>query len=582
MADPTHGPYGSPLLDNFNRADGDPGDNWVGTFYGGDAKPVISGNKIDTGADWKSMRWSTPTLSANCEVWGTPGNSTTLFLAARAPTINAVSGGCYEVGAEFYGSSVSGRLGKYVAGTFSLLAEGKTSAGAAPVALSCLGSLVQSFYWDGSSWVLINAVIDATFTAAGNLGADLYGTLDNFGGGWFADSLETEELELAYGYGPTDAAPVFISVDDLPGGRSRQRSFSFARTRSNELDRYDSFSANATLGNTDAALNPENTASPYTIKPKTPIRYTVNGVVMYYGYTGGFSQVYPNVADAIVPLSALDRLSLLTRRNFQGASVFAAGLSGQRFYDVLITELGYTAADCDLDAGTVTCAATADLIGTKPLDHLQQIALAEGGRFFCSRDGKFTFRDAKAVLEQFAVDMGTFGNENDTQIPFRLVGDEISHDASKIYNSIYITDGGGTVADAIDAASRADYDALDYNQTWPISAADAEARASRLLRNYKDPHLRIPALEILHTRNPSVCWPVISMLEIGQRFGFRYQPFAAGSDLIEMDVVVDGISIDSTPGKFKVTVQLAPADMNQYWLAGIAGFSEAGVTTVAW
>jgi hypothetical protein len=404
------------------------------------------------------------------------------------------------------------------------------------------------------------------------------------GDGWIANSLEEEKLELAFGYGPKDASPAFVSMADLPGGRSRQRSFSFNRTRSDELDRYDSAVANALLSNADAALNPENSGSTYypDVRPRTPLRYSINGIVIYYGYTAGFPQTYPGVADAVVNLSALDRLSLLNRRNFQGATTFAAGLSGQRFYDVLVTKLGYSAADCDLDAGTVSIDASDDLIGTKPLDHLQQIALAEGGRFFASRDGRFSFRDARALLEQFYAKRGTFGNESDAQIPFRLANDEIGHDASKIYNGIYITDGGGAVASAVDADSQDDYDDLDYNQTWPLTSGDANARASRLLRSYKDPHLRIPALEILHTRNPEVCWPVISLLEIGQRFGFRHQPKAAGSDPIAMDVIVDGISVNSSKSEFHIVVQLSPADMSQYWLAGVPGYSEAGVTTTAW
>ncbi|MCK9629457.1 MAG: hypothetical protein M0R37_12815 [Bacteroidales bacterium] len=584
MADPTHGPYGSPLLDDFNRADGDPGSNWIALSPVAKL-PITSQVAVATGV--AGMKWFQPPISPDCEIWGKVGgdgsgrvifyaraNGTDLYQLSCVPDNNAVL-----------------HLLRYVGGVgWTSLAQGPTPniASGRWIGLACSGSLIQAFLWDGSAWRQECSAVDTAVPGAGDIAVycDVAGhtsTLDNFGGGWFDSSLVSEELELAYGYGPRDADPVFISVADLPGGRSRQRSFSFTRTRSDELDRYDAAGANATLTNTDAALSSENTASPYEIKPRTPIRYTVNGVVMYYGFTGGFPQVYPNVKDAVVNLQALDRLSLLGRRNFQGATVFAEGLSGQRFYDVLVTKLGYTAADVDLDPGTATLPASVDLIGTNPLDYLQTIAIAEGGRFFASRDGKFTFRDRQRFLEQFAATFGVFGNENDTQIPYRLVNDEIAHDETKIFNGIYITDAVGGIASAVDATSQGEYDELDYNATWPIAAADAVRRSGQLLHDRKDPHQRIPALEILHTRNPAVCWPVIMMLEIGQRFAFRYQPFAAGSDLIEMDVTVDGISISSTDGGkvFRVIVQLAPADMTQYWLAGVAGYSEAGVTTFA-
>lgn len=591
MADPTHGPYGSPILDNFNRADGDPGSNWVTPFIAGTTAMTVDSHHLrETAGGPSSARWAVK-ASANAECCAYNYDEHGLLVLRSTATLGGAGSHAYVLKR----ANLVQTLQRWDGASIVDLATGTARYVGGWGAISMIGSSLSAWQWDGTSaWALVVTATDSTYTAPGYIGAQVNHHVDGnllyaFGGGWtrdqFGDGVNTwkpnEKLELAFGKGPKDtlADADWIPASDLPGGRSRARSFSFARTRSDELERYDSFAANATLTNTDAALSPENTASPYVIKPRTPIRYTVNGVVMYRGYTGGFPQVYPNVMDAVVPINALDRLSLLNRKNFQGATVLAAGLSGQRFIDVLITELGYTLADVDIDPGTVTLAASEDLIGTNPLAHLQDIALAEGGRFFCSRDGRFTFRGRTRFLEQFAAQFGVFGNENDTQIPFRLVNDEITHDETKILNGIYITDSVGGVVSATDAPSIADYDNLDYNVTWPISAADATNRSGQLLHERKDPHLRIPGLEILHSRNPAVCWPVISMLEIGQRFGFRYQPLAVGSDLIAMDVIVDGISITSVPGDFKVVVQLAPADAHQYWLIGVPGYSEIGVTT---
>ena len=386
--------------------------------------------------------------------------------------------------------------------------------------------------------------------------------------------MTTELIEIAFGYGPKDASPDFIPMNDLPGGRNRQRNLTITRTRSDELQRYDSFPATTLLSNPDAALNPENSASPYDVSPSTPFRYKLNSVVTYYGFTAGFPQTEQEYGkDPVVNLAALDRLSLLNRRPFQGATIFEEALAGQRFYDVLVTKLGYASGDVDLDTGTVTVAKSFDLVNTNPLDHLQEIALAEGGRFFASKDGKFTFQDRTACLGMLTTSHGVFGNENSTQIPFRLINDEITHDASKIYNGVHITDSTGGVYDAEDVASQNQNGEIDYTQTWPILPGDAQNRGGHILDDYKDAHRRIPALEIMHTRNPSVCWPIINALEIGQRFGFRYQPLAAGSDLIELDVVVDGISINSVPGEFRPIVQLSPVDMRPYWLLEVPGYT---------
>ncbi len=389
----------------------------------------------------------------------------------------------------------------------------------------------------------------------------------------------SEVLEIAFSYGPTAAAPVFTDVS------SRLRSCTTQRGRSNEMDRIDAGSWDGVLDNQDGYLLPGNTAAPApylgNIKPGTPLRYTVNGVVTFYGYTAGFPQRYPGVRDAIVNLRALDGMSLLNLRKFQGATVLAQALMGQRFEDVLQTEMGYAAGMCDLDTGTATATETADLIGQNPTSHLQEMALAEGGRFFCSKAGLWTLRDAKATLEGVATNQGTFGFDSGELI-YRLSGDVIEHDDTAIINSVSITDGESTIQTASDQDSIDDYGERDYSVTWGITAADAAARAKRIVHERKDPHLRIPSLEILWPRCSAVAVPVIDALEIGQRFSFRYQPFAPGSDEITTDVITDGITIVSTPGAYHVSVQLTPADMQRYWLAGVVGFSEAGVSTYAW
>ena len=390
---------------------------------------------------------------------------------------------------------------------------------------------------------------------------------------------DNETLEIAFGYGPTAASPVFTDVS------SRLKSCTVQRGRSNEMDRIDAGSWNGVLKNPDGYLQPGNSGAPApyagNIKPGTPLRYTVNGVVTFYGYTAGFPQSYPSVLGAEVRLQALDAMSLLNRRKFQGATVLPEELMGARFTRVLQTEMGYVAALCDLDTGTVTATETADLIGQSPVSHLQEMALAEGGRFFISKDGKFTFRDVDGTLLGLVTEEGVFGFTAG-EIIYRLGGDEIEHDDGRIINYAAISDGDGTVETAEDATSQANYGQRDFSVSWGIAAADAQVRADHIIYEQKDPHLRIPSLEILWPRCPAVAVPVIDALEIGQRFAFRYQPLAVGSDEIAMDVIVDGIMIDSQPGEYRVFVQLTPADEKHYWLIEVDGFGELEQTTYLW
>jgi hypothetical protein len=158
---------------------------------------------------------------------------------------------------------------------------------------------------------------------------------------------------------------------------------------------------------------------------------------------------------------------------------------------------------------------------------------------------------------------------------------QIENDDSKLINAASITAGDGSVQTGSDPTSQSLYGERDFSASWGVLASDALSRAQRLVKERKDPLLRIPALEIIWARPEcrTIAIPIVDALEIGQRFTQRYQPYAPGSSEIIPDVIVEGVQIDSKPGEYHVTVQLAPADLQRYWLSGIAGFSESGVTT---
>ncbi len=389
-----------------------------------------------------------------------------------------------------------------------------------------------------------------------------------------------EKLEIAFGCGPSDTVADADWTDvsaDLAAGRSRARSIAPTRGRSYDLDRIDAGSMPCTLTNLDGKLTPGNTSG-YNAKARHPIRYSVNGQVQWRGFTGGFPPSYPGVKDAIVQVQALDAMSLLNRRKFPAGTTFPQESIGDRFVRVLQTTLGYSADTCDLDAGLVTCTETDDMGGQNPLSHLQELALAEGGRFFVSRAGLWTFRDVFSTLVQFATNCGTFGF-SDGDLIYRLVSDQLDHDDSKIVNHVEITAGSGNVFTADDLQSQHDYGICDFTASWGITDADAQARAYRIVHERSQPVVRIPALEILHTRCPDVAWPVLDALEIGQRFTFDPPSNAIG--LTTCDVIVEGTSASSAKGEYHALVQLSLADPQRYWLAGIAGFSEADSTTYA-
>lgn len=181
MAAPTHGPYGTPILDNFNRADGDPGANWINPYDAAYGKPSISGNHVTAPGGAKSMRWVNAMAVANTEVWGTfAAGAGQLY--ARSTALLGLTGTTYQLVIVTMGL----QLNTYTSGTPSVIASAWLPLSYPPVALSCIGSAIGGWYWDGSGWQLACSVVNGTYASAGYLGVTLSGTLDDFGGGAIA------------------------------------------------------------------------------------------------------------------------------------------------------------------------------------------------------------------------------------------------------------------------------------------------------------------------------------------------------------------------------------------------------------
>lgn len=208
MADPTHGPllsFLSPILDDFNRPDGDPGANWTGTY-----KPQIVSQKLYTAGGTETANWYITTESADCEVWGTPGTAGNARVFARS-----TPSGVYYLRSSAPPSWLI--ICKDVGGGDVTLAECINPLLGAPFALTCIGSLLRGYYWDGSNWINVLSVTDTSLSTVGTIGVQLGGgaTLDNFGGNAKRARLVPQKM-IGAGLEPTytDAACVFIVANN--------------------------------------------------------------------------------------------------------------------------------------------------------------------------------------------------------------------------------------------------------------------------------------------------------------------------------------------------------------------------------
>jgi hypothetical protein len=262
---------------------------------------------------------------------------------------------------------------------------------------------------------------------------------------------------------------------------------------------------------------------------------------------------------------------------------FGEELSGTRIQNVL-TNIGFSSVWWDLDAGTAVMAASEDLAGTNPLEHINLIAEAEFGRFFVSKAGKFTFRDRGSVVTDHLTPVVTFvdlvtATGAGTEIPFVLEG-VLEHSEDKLYNRVKITIPDGTVVDLKDQTSIDEHFERLFEKSWPYANVNyAEQAARRILASQSEQTLRIPTLAVKGALDPNKLWPLLLPLEIGDRCRFKYQPQGGGA-LFDKQVIIEGISHSATPEEHIVRFQLTEVDPNQYWILGVAGYSELGQTTV--
>lgn len=190
------GPYGTLILDDFNRSDSATlGAAWTADIAGLGFHPSLSivSNQCAHGAgDFENNSYNTQ-YAANQEVFATlatlpNGNGATLI--ARL-TLSGTTSTFYEMNFVSGANYVSLRVDNCTAGARAetvLEDSGVVCAAGNRIALSCIGDQIEMWRDTGGGWVQIGGVTDATYSGSSTrLGIWMQNTtalvLDDFGGG---------------------------------------------------------------------------------------------------------------------------------------------------------------------------------------------------------------------------------------------------------------------------------------------------------------------------------------------------------------------------------------------------------------
>ncbi len=554
-----------------------------GTNAGAEVSAVV--DTASTHYSWSQVEYMNSMGSRTTEMWvgtGGSGGSVTVTLTAT------VGAGCFLVLVELSGAASVDVAGQhYVASVNPSAGPSLTPAGAGEMFLAFCNSTVDT-QSPPAGWTHLQddgGVYYSAYSLAGTSGVPAAPSWATTAGMIVAAVFRASTFHPVDAHGKLPSLEVSIDFTNDPTGSTRTwtdvttdvRQLSYTRGgRSDALQQTSQGSLSMVLDNLLGNYDPSNTAGVYYpgVKRMRWMRVRAQWAGVTYnrwqGLIGSWAVSWPGPGkDSIVSVTATDSLKVLSLLNLVDA-VYAPERTDERFTAVLITaQLPWTATvgQSRVVLGTIS---------TSGLSHIQDVENTENGRIFADAGGTIVFQDRSYRLTHSATSQGTIGDASG-EIPYRDTS--YTSDDANIWNEALVTPSGGTAETASDATSEGHYFTRTLSRSLLTSdQAEALDAAQYLVATYKDPAPKLPALTLLPARSTSA-WPIVLGAANSQRFTFRRRPSYGGT--INADGFVEQVADTVTPGAgWDVTLQLAPAVDQSFWMLGDASFGLLGKTTV--
>jgi hypothetical protein len=257
---------------------------------------------------------------------------------------------------------------------------------------------------------------------------------------------------------------------------------------------------------------------------------------------------FPGDKDMEVRVALVDGMKMLAVANVSGS--FSQQGSEARI-GAILDAVNWPTTERDLNVGTATVPAIT-LPPTSALEHIQQVAHAEGGRFFIGKDGKAVFR--QDVETNPDISTRTWA-DNGTGMSYRDVA--LTFDDNLILNDVHLTRTGGTEQVAIDTSSQTQYGIRSSSETdIQLVTDDAVlSRAQEQVLRYAQPVLRIEGL--VDNAMKHSLWDQVLMRDIND-IAKIIESRTSTSQISS----IEGISHDiGRDGSWTVTLAVAPSTL---------------------
>lgn len=140
-----------------------------------------------------------------------------------------------------------------------------------------------------------------------------------------------------------------------------------------------------------------------------------------------------------------------------------------------------------------------------------------------------------------------------------------SYDEALLYNDIQITRAGGTLQEAIDTSSQADYGPRVLTQSGLYMDGDDESLGlAQWLLSYATPNLRATSIVVNGELSPGGLWSMLLARELSDKIEAIVRP--PGGGFIDQYARIESVAHTIAPESHLITFQLSLANDDLYWI----------------
>lgn len=328
------------------------------------------------------------------------------------------------------------------------------------------------------------------------------------------------------------------------------------RGRSKELDSYQAGAADVQLNSAGRKYDPSagTAITPYgaSMRPRKEIDVSTAGRRIFTGVVEDWNLTYQLDGGHVTEVQCTDGFVFLANQEIEPHTT-TSEKTGARIASILDrSEIAWPSGKRNIDDGIATLQAdaiggTVDPASVNALKYLQQVQQAEQGALFIDSSGSLTFKDRESLQVLTNV---VFSDEGGG-IPFSNI--EASYGGEAIRNAISVSRlNGGTVtssdSDSIEEYGRASF---DLSNTLLVDDTEAQTVADILLSRYKEPRLRISAVDVIANALNEAQLDDLLSLDLGDRVTIDFTPSGIG-DKISEGLIVESIEHTIDPSQHRV------------------------------